>query len=176
MKFAAKIKMPYINKNIKSDLDIFFKNILFMTARYFIQGMVSLQYIPAWTGQARASLTAAAIEVGVTINYSDAIEPNRRGKNASTGASQGKAFWEIKSGEYIFEFTSTVSDLNKSSGFNYWEENEYEVTKHNRIRQTPWGTIEEAGIETEKYIIKTIFPLIRKFLKKNVILTTRMSV
>jgi len=57
-----------------------------------------------------------------------------------------------------------------------WEENEYESTPYNRIRQTPWHTIEEAGIETEKYIVNTIFPLIRKFLKKNVILTTRMSV
>jgi len=173
MKFVAKIKMPYIKKTIERDIDDLMKGMLYKAAQYFIQGMIGKDSVPAWTGQARASLTAAAIEFGLTINYDDAEEPNREGKNVGTGVDQGKAFWVIERGLYIFGFSSTVADLNKAPGVNYWEENEYDATA---IPNTPWRTIEEAGLQTEKYIVENIFPIIRKYLNKNLISTTRWTV
>lgn len=146
------------------------------TARYFIRELVGKDMVPAWTGQARGSLTKAAQLVDVNIDYSDIVDKNRKNKNPSTGAAQGSAKFEKVNFTYGFEFRSWVADLNRDSSFNYWQENEYNPTRHNRVRQTPWRAIEEAGTETEKYIKNTIFPLLRDFLDSDIWIVTGVRV
>lgn len=146
------------------------------TARYFIRELVGKDMVPAWTGQARGSLTKAAQLVDVVIPFDDIVDKNRRNKNPSTGAAQGSAKFEKVNFTYGFEFRSWVADLNRDSSFNYWQENEYNPTRHNRTRQTPWRTIEKAGQSTEKYIRKTIAPLIHDFFASDIWIRTEIRV
>jgi len=163
--------MPSINPEFPNLLDEVIRFMLKDAAQYFVQGVA--YSIPTWTGQARASLTRAAIIVGVTIQYPDIQEPNRKGKTRQTGIGQGSARFFKDSKEYGFSLRSWVEDLNKHNGINYLLENEEEATE---IKNTPWQTLDEAGEETEKYIVSTLFPVLRDLLNQKPLLKTVISV
>jgi len=174
MKWSGKFKLLKVKP--EKFLDDFMWFILDLAAKYFVRGMIGLGHVPAWTGQARASLTKAAAIYGLSISYSDAVEPNRKGKNVSTGTKQGNARRYRSKGSYIFEFTSHVMDLTSKNPEEYWLDNEYNPTGYDRVRQTPWHTIEEAGEKTEEYIQKEIVPLIKDFFGSDIFIKTYVTV
>lgn len=172
MRWSGTFTLP----KLKSEkfVDQFMWFILNKTAKYFVANLIGMDMVPAFTGQARASLTEAAKLVGLSISFRDVVDNKRKNKNVSTGAKQGSAKFLKVGNEYVFEFSSWVADLTVDPTHNYWEENEYNSTGY-PTRPTPWGVITEAGIHTEEYIKKEIAPLIKDFFGSDMLIRTTIS-
>jgi len=162
-------------------IQAFFKDAIKDVAKVFVQSLIAhpgaggrhAAGIPAWTGQARASLTTAANLVGLSISYSDAkYKGGVKGKNPSTGATMGTAHFRITKNLYWFGFSCNVSDLvgygsrfqPAENQYGYMAENEYEPRPSERKQQkeAPWHAIDVAGENFVWWVRKEWFPKIAK--------------
>lgn len=177
MKWIVKVKKPTVDPRFKDNLDKFMTNAIYKSAHTFIKIMTREGYLPAWTGQMRASMSNAASLVDVTITYNDREEPNRKGKTVLTGIPQGSAKFFQDNKEYGFSFRSWVKDLNRKNQYNYFEANEYfKNERHDRIRMTPWFSMAEAGYRTEQVILRNAFPVLIKLIKTKLMYITIKNV
>ena len=175
-------------------IEDFFKEAIKDVAKVFVQSLIAhpkaggrhAAGIPAWTGQARASLTTAATLVGLTISYSDAKYPDGvKGKNVSTGRTMGTANFKITKNLYWFGFSCNVSDLvgygsrfvPAENQFGYMAENEYEPRPSERTQQkeAPWHAIDVAGENFAWWVRKEWFPKITRFIRSRLIVKQEIT-